>query len=82
MATKTEQKATPTLYEQWRASCEDQDSPLADRYRKAAKRIHQVEGEVEVDDGAVVSYSEDHGAYVMAWVWVDEENVTEDGGDL
>lgn len=32
------------------------------------KHIHD-EGDMEVDDGAIVSDSED-GAYVMAWTWV------------
>lgn len=29
------------------------------------------DGELEVDDGAIVSEGEDNGAYVQAWVWVD-----------
>jgi hypothetical protein len=28
------------------------------------------DGELEVDPSAIVSISEDGGAYVMAWVWV------------
>lgn len=41
------------------------------QYREAAKAQHHVEGEVEVDDRAKVSRSSDGGAYIMAWVWVD-----------
>lgn len=67
-----------TPYEQWRESCSDQDTPLAEAYRKAAKDIHQIDGEVEVDEGAVVSYSDDNGAYVMAWVWVNAEEVDDE----
>jgi hypothetical protein len=29
------------------------------------------DGEIEIDDHAVVSVSDDGGAYVQAWVWVD-----------
>ena len=35
-----------------------------------ARQIHQEDGEVEIDDGAIVSRSSDGGAYVAAWVWV------------
>ena len=28
------------------------------------------DGELEIDDNAIVSYGEDNGAYVQAWVWV------------
>ena len=40
------------------------------RYRAAAKAQYQREGEIEIDDNAVVSYGSDPGAYVQAWVWV------------
>lgn len=39
-------------------------------------RMHLTrEGEVEVDDPAVVSRGDDPGAYVMAWLWVNAEDV-------
>jgi hypothetical protein len=28
------------------------------------------EGELEIDDNAVVSWSADNGAYVQAWLWI------------
>jgi hypothetical protein len=28
------------------------------------------DGELEIDDNAVISHGEDNGAYVQAWVWV------------
>ncbi len=28
------------------------------------------DGELEIDDNAVVSHGDDNGAYVQAWVWV------------
>ena len=44
-----------------------------DQYRAAAKGRWNDEGLIEVDDKAPVSRSEDGGAYVQAWVWVDYE---------
>lgn len=38
----------------------------------AARELKQREGEVEFDDHVVISDS-DEGAYVMAWVWVSNE---------
>ena len=47
-----------------------------DQYRDAAKRMYHEEGKTEIDDGATVSVSEDGGAYVQAWVWVYDSDVT------
>ena len=44
-------------------------------YVQAAKNKHEHEGEVEIDDGARISRSSDGGAYVQAWVWVDDDEV-------
>lgn len=30
------------------------------------------DGELEVDEGAIVSRGDDDGAYVMAWLWVED----------
>jgi hypothetical protein len=45
------------------------DSPYV-----AAARAHHLlsEGMLEVDDPAVVSQGDDSGAYVMAWLWIDD----------
>lgn len=40
----------------------------------AAKNLHR-DGELEFDDVPKVSISEDGGAYVQAWVWIDREDV-------
>lgn len=41
---------------------------------KAARQAHYVEGEIEMDDVAVVSKNDDaDGAYVMAWLWVSND---------
>jgi hypothetical protein len=39
-------------------------------FRARARELHGIDGEVEVDSGAVVSRGDDPGAYVQAWVWV------------
>lgn len=39
---------------------------------KARDEIER-EGEIEIDEFTVVSRGEDHGAYVMAWVWVEDK---------
>lgn len=38
--------------------------------RQMAKDEWNKDGEIEIDDGAVVSEGDDNGAYVAAWVWV------------
>ena len=43
------------------------------QFVKRAQKLYQDDGEVEVDDGAVVSRGSDMGAYVQAWVWVDDD---------
>ncbi len=47
-----------------------QISAEADKYRAA---VHVRDGELEIDDGAKVSVSDDDGAYVQVWVWVSDE---------
>ncbi len=38
--------------------------------RALAKLTLEKEGELEIDDDAVVSESDENGAYVQAWAWV------------
>lgn len=45
------------------------------QYRDAAKRIHESEGSIEIDDKAKVSRGDDTGAYVQAWVWVPNDSI-------
>jgi hypothetical protein len=52
-----------------------------EQYRKAAYRLFQKDGELEVDDAAIVSVGSDDGAYVQAWVWVDNEAIILEDGD-
>jgi hypothetical protein len=42
-----------------------------DRIIEMARDQHQVFGETEIDDGALVSEGDDNGAYVQSWIWVD-----------
>lgn len=37
---------------------------------KKAQQLHHSDGEIEIDDNALVSRGEDAGCYVQAWVWV------------
>jgi hypothetical protein len=48
--------------------------PQLNAYRDRADGMDYVrEGQVEIDDNAIVSKGEDAGAYVMGWVWVDDD---------
>ena len=42
-------------------------------FRIRAKELYHDEGEIEVDDNALVSAGDGDGAYVQAWVWVPSE---------
>ena len=48
---------------------------LAQEYRDYARKVHNVEGHLEIDPDAVVSLGCEKGAYVQAWLWVDESEV-------
>jgi hypothetical protein len=51
-------------------------APITDeQYIAEALRRWAYEGEIEIDDDAQVSVSEDEGAYVQAWVWVTDAGV-------
>lgn len=49
---------------------QDADAPGLATYRDA---VQTREGELEVDPNAIVSVSDDGGAYVAAWVWVTDD---------
>jgi len=48
----------------------DSKTKLENFYREKAKKEREKEGDLEIDENAIVSLSEDGGAYVQAWVWV------------
>ena len=48
-------------------------------YVVRAHELHHSDGELEVDDDAIVSIAEQpEGAYVQCWVWVPKEEVDGD----
>ncbi len=65
--TEQEQKYFDRAKTVWRGRTEQEQ-----KYFDRAKTVWQKEGEVEIDDNAVVSVSDDDGAYVEAWVWVSD----------
>ncbi len=47
----------------------------------AARGQYQTEGEIEIDDNAKLSRAEgnpDFGAFVQAWVWVSDEEASQE----
>lgn len=52
-----------------------------EQYISAAKDLHESEGEIEIDCGALISRGDDDGAYVAAyvaaWVWVPNDHIKE-----
>jgi len=49
------------------------DPAKDEAYREAATDEYGDEGRIEIDADAKVSYGDDDGAYVAAWVWVDRD---------
>ncbi len=57
------------------AARQRRDAPDLDRYVEGARMTWHRDGAVEVDDpGVIVSEGADDGAYVLAWLWVDNES--------
>jgi hypothetical protein len=52
-------------------------APDSDPHVSAASDIYHCDGEVEVDDITVLSEGDDAGCYVMAWVWVSDDDASE-----
>ena len=48
------------------------ERPSDAAFHGAAKAKHHKEGSVEIDDDALVSVGDDPGAYVQAWIWVED----------
>ena len=51
-----------------------ENSLAREEWIRIAREKHQSEGTLEIDDNAVISQAEETGAYVQAWVWVDNPN--------
>ena len=48
---------------------------------EAARAQYEDEGTIEIDDNAVVSRGSDNGAYVQAWVWVEDDHPSDEDDD-
>ena len=48
--------------------------------QRAREHIHRA-GEIEIDDNAVVSTGAPSGAYVAAWVWVEDDEEEDSDAD-
>ena len=59
----------------------DEEKALLPDYRAAAKATSHRDGEIEIDEEATVSFGDDSGAYVQAWVWVECDMEEDDGGE-
>lgn len=44
-------------------------------YRQAARRLRNIDGDIEIEPDAVVSISGSGGAYIQAWVWLADTDV-------
>jgi len=53
---------------------ESQVENNSDLHRKYREAISSIDGKMEIDDDAIVSIGADDGAYIMAWVWVTNED--------
>jgi hypothetical protein len=53
----------------------DQREPLNLAFLATASRLYGIDGELEFDDNAQVSFGDDPGAYVQCWRWVTNEEV-------
>lgn len=52
-----------------------------EEFRNAAREQYGRDGECEIDAEAPVSRGSDCGAYVQAWVWVEDDEPSEEGAD-
>ena len=63
-------------------NCEDEMKlPTRKQMIAAARSQYESEGEIEIDDNAKLSRAEgnpDNGAFVQAWVWVSDEEASQE----
>lgn len=73
----------PNNYFRWREeSHKDWTDAEVEAYVAQARKQYHRDGEIEVDHNAVVSHGHDGGAYVLAWVWVDDDTLESKGVSL
>jgi hypothetical protein len=61
--------------------CDNDPDGKKAQFRALAIEHHQKDGELEIDDEAIVSISEDDGAYIQAWIWVELPHEDEEDND-
>lgn len=52
--------------------------PTNEQYIKAARRLFEEEGTLEIDDSPTVSRGDDPGAYVQYWCWVPDDEASQE----
>lgn len=72
LALATQEPAVAYLQDRIKHYQQACDPKVEARFREAAQEFAR-EGELEVDDEAVVSMGDSPGAYVMAWWWITNE---------
>lgn len=53
-----------------------------EEFIQAARDQYGCDGEIEIDEGAPVSRGSDNGAYVQAWVWVQDDHPSENDEEI
>ena len=74
---KLEPEEIDSLVDRLKTCRSEQVQPIAEAYRDYASANLTDDGAVEIDADALVSIGDDPGAYVMAWVWVDNADLPE-----
>ena len=75
---KLEPEEIEALVDRLKTCHSEQVQPIAEAYRDYASEHLTEDGAVEIDDNALVSLGDDPGAYIMAWVWVDNADLPEE----
>lgn len=58
------------------APAADAGRPSSNDYRRAARRLHERDGVIEIEEFAHIEDADDRpGVWVEAWVWVSDEDV-------
>jgi len=55
--------------------------PTLAAYRTRARTTRHNEGAVEIDEAAPVSWAGEGGAYVQAWIWISDDELSEGGAN-
>ena len=77
-AAKAVKKPSAELRKAIEAAENHLDDPRRQQILELARATLAREGELEFDEGAIVSEADDNGAYLQAWAWVDFGGTTLD----